>query len=139
VLEGDLNTVKQGLQNLLTLMISNCFILVHEAVVRNNIPVVLLEGTGKCCDLFAKAYHLYNEYDQKLEKSHRKNKIREKLQNMLNEANSTNQSEDYFELIYECIEKRQIFLNFVDFKEHSQVEPDVDLAILQALLIGKIK
>ena len=35
---------------------------VHEAVVQNNIPAVFLEGTGRCCDLFAKAYRLYHEY-----------------------------------------------------------------------------
>jgi hypothetical protein len=46
---------------------------------------------------------------------------------------------DYFQLIYECIVTRKIFLNFVDFKTYSQVEPDVNLAILQALLIGKRK
>jgi hypothetical protein len=34
---------------------------VHEAVVQNSIPAVFLEGTGRCCDLFAKAFHLYNE------------------------------------------------------------------------------
>ncbi|CAF3840513.1 unnamed protein product [Adineta steineri] len=40
---------------------------VHEAVVQNNIPAVFLEGTGRCCDLFAKAYHLYNENLTKLD------------------------------------------------------------------------
>lgn len=42
-------------------------ILVHEAVVQNNIPAVFFEGTGRCCDLFAKALRLYNEYHQQLE------------------------------------------------------------------------
>jgi hypothetical protein len=41
-------------------------ILVHESVVTNQIPVVLLEGSGGCCDLFAKCYRLYNEYHPKL-------------------------------------------------------------------------
>ncbi|CAF1266596.1 unnamed protein product [Rotaria sordida] len=41
---------------------------------------------------------------------------------------------NYFELIYECIEKQMILLNFIDFKVHSHVERDIDLAILQALL-----
>lgn len=36
--------------------------LVHEAVVKNNIPAVLFEGTGRCCDLFAKGSNLYNQY-----------------------------------------------------------------------------
>ncbi|CAF4813620.1 unnamed protein product [Rotaria sp. Silwood2] len=37
VIQDDLDTVEQ----------------VHEAVVQNNIPVVLLEGIGTCSDLFA--------------------------------------------------------------------------------------
>ncbi len=41
--------------------------LVHEAVVQNNIPAVFLEGTGRCCDLFAKAFRVYNEHCQKME------------------------------------------------------------------------
>jgi hypothetical protein len=40
---------------------------VHEAVVQNNIPAVFLEGTGRCCDLFAKANRLYHEYRTRLE------------------------------------------------------------------------
>ncbi|CAF4081087.1 unnamed protein product, partial [Adineta steineri] len=146
VVEGDLGTVEQ----------------VHEAVIRNNIPVVLLEGTGKCCDLFAKVYHLYNEYHQDSKKSHKKknddqvlqvgqdeyikNRIRQKVQIMLNDVNSMSSSslieenltvttKDYFELIYECIVTHKIFLNFVDFKRRNQDEPDIDLAILQAILI----
>jgi hypothetical protein len=82
-----------------------------------------------------------------LEKNKRiKNKIRQKVQIMLNELSSipsTNLLEDeniktidYFQLIYECVERHKIFLNFVDFKTRSQLEPDLDLAILQAILIG---
>ncbi len=41
-------------------------VLVHDSVVTNQIPVVFLEGTGGCCDLFAKCYRLYNEYHTKL-------------------------------------------------------------------------
>jgi len=41
--------------------------LVHEAVVQNNIPAVFFEGTGRCCDLFAKAFHLYKEYRPKFD------------------------------------------------------------------------
>jgi hypothetical protein len=44
-------------------------ILVHESVIKNKIPVVLLEGTGGCCDLFAKCYLLYNEYHSKIKLS----------------------------------------------------------------------
>ncbi|CAF3718951.1 unnamed protein product [Rotaria sp. Silwood1] len=40
---------------------------VHEAVVQNNIPAVFLEGTGRCCDLFSKAFQLYEENRQKFE------------------------------------------------------------------------
>ncbi|CAF4662172.1 unnamed protein product, partial [Rotaria magnacalcarata] len=39
VIEGGPNTVRT----------------VKEAVVGNSIPAVFLEGTGRCCDLFAKA------------------------------------------------------------------------------------
>jgi hypothetical protein len=41
--------------------------LVHEAVVQNNIPAVFLDGTGRCCNLFAKAIRLYNEHREKFE------------------------------------------------------------------------
>ncbi|CAF3982977.1 unnamed protein product, partial [Adineta steineri] len=34
---------------------------IHENVITNRIPVLLLEGTGGCCDLFVRCYHLYNE------------------------------------------------------------------------------
>ncbi|CAF5018026.1 unnamed protein product, partial [Rotaria sp. Silwood1] len=40
---------------------------VHEAVVKNNIPAVFFEGTGRCCDLFAKAVRLYEEYIKPIE------------------------------------------------------------------------
>jgi hypothetical protein len=77
-----------------------------------------------------------------------KNKIRQKVQIILNEMNSISSKNileerkikmDYFQLIYECIETHEIFLNFVNLKTRSQVEPDVDWAILKALLISKIK
>jgi hypothetical protein len=48
-------------------LIENFSLLVHEAVVQNNIPVVFFEGTGRCCNLFAKAFHLYNEYRHKFD------------------------------------------------------------------------
>jgi len=44
---------------------------------------------------------------------------------------------DYFELVYECIDTRINFLNIVSLNARSPVEPDIDLAILRALLNGK--
>ncbi|CAF1256388.1 unnamed protein product [Adineta steineri] len=150
---------------------------VHEAVVQNNIPAVFFEGTGRCCDLFAKAFRLYNEYRQKLEltddTSHLdpstvlrrydelKSKLREELKHELRGISGANDSAhahttkaprlstatttkdhrpaavdttDYFELVYECIDTRTNFLNIVSLTSRSPVEPDIDLAILQALL-----
>lgn len=75
-----------------------------------------------------------------------KNTIRQKVQIVLNDISSPSSTNisaenttttDYFQLIYECIETHKTFLNFVDFKTHSQVEPDIDLALLQAVLICK--
>ncbi len=66
VVEGGPNTVRTGIKKYY--LISKCFLfIVHEAVVENSIPAVFLEGTGRCCDLFAKAVHIYNEYQQSLE------------------------------------------------------------------------
>jgi hypothetical protein len=66
-----------------------------------------------------------------------KSKLREKLQIINNKINIDLSDEiDYFELIYECIEQRNIFLNFIDLKIHNHLESDIDLAILQALLNG---
>lgn len=65
-----------------------------------------------------------------------KNRIYEKLKVINDEMNTYSLDVEYFQLIYECIEKRMIFVNFIDFKIHSHVERDVDLAILQALLNG---
>ncbi|CAF0789998.1 unnamed protein product [Adineta ricciae] len=149
---------------------------VHEAVVQNNIPAVFFEGTGRCCDLFAKALHLYNEYHQQLELyedtsnadpgtilrryDEIKNKLREDLRDEIRGINggidpsiagnarsarrgtvTTNDpvpprvdNTDYFELVYECIDTRKIFLNIVSLTARNSVEPDIDLAILQALL-----
>lgn len=44
---------------------------------------------------------------------------------------------DYFELVYECIHTRQNFLNIVSLNSRNPIEPDIDLAILQALLKGR--
>ena len=70
VVEGGPNTVRTGEQDACTtrrLTSLTRLFLVHEAVVQNNIPAVFLEGTGRCCDLFAKAFHLYKEYRPKSE------------------------------------------------------------------------
>ncbi len=52
-----------------------------------------------------------------------KNKLRERLKSIVDETNKhsldVNEDTDYFQLIYECIETRNIFLNFIDFKAHS--------------------
>ncbi|CAF1648386.1 unnamed protein product [Rotaria sp. Silwood1] len=113
---------------------------VYQSVVKDRIPVVLVEGTGGCCDLFAKCYHLYNEYKSKMESyaetnenssllieqnEQIKNKIREALQIVNHEmaetscTNAPDEGLDFFELIYECVETRNIFLNFIDFKVHN--------------------
>lgn len=128
-------------------------ILVHESVVENRIPVVLVEGTGGCCDLFAKCSQLYHEYHSKMKPSDGKSftkdeeeqmkiKLREKFQLIDEKINSTSRLNvsdetdpiDYFELIYECLTTRHRFLNFIDLKPHNHLETDLDLAILQALL-----
>lgn len=49
----------------------------------------------------------------------------------------TTDETDYFELVYECVDKRINFLNVVSLDSRILVEPDIDLAILQALLKGK--
>ena len=66
-----------------------------------------------------------------------KNKIYERLVIINDEMNIFPLEKAHFELIYECIEKRMIFINFINFKIHSRIERDIDLAILQALLNGK--
>lgn len=120
-------------------------------MIKNNIPVILLEGTGGCCDLFAKCYHLYDEYHPKQQSNTQsecnekeeqiKAKIREKLQIVETQISTSKDLHlneiDYFELIYECIDKQYIFLNFIDVKVHTSIELDVDLVILEALLNGK--
>ncbi|CAF0806293.1 unnamed protein product [Adineta ricciae] len=141
VIEGGFDTIKK----------------IHETVMKNQIPVVLLEGTGGCCDLFGKFMHLYDEYDSNVTTNEQtsdhslsvnektefvKTKLREKLQindSKLNTSSSTETSNatdgtDYFQLIYECIHTRRVYLNFIDLKLHSPTEADLDLAILQALL-----
>ncbi len=69
MVEGGPNTVRTGI-TIPSINQYSCSLLsplVHEAVVQNNIPAVFLEGTGRCCDLFAKAFRVYNEYREKME------------------------------------------------------------------------
>ena len=44
---------------------------------------------------------------------------------------------DYFEQIFECVHTRTNFLNVVSLDSRNLAEPDIDLAILHALLRGK--
>ena len=67
VVEGGPNTVRTGesdQQFQLDRVIPRHSRQVHEAVVQNNIPAVFIDGTGRCCNLFAKALRLYNDYRQ---------------------------------------------------------------------------
>jgi len=94
-----------------------------------------------------------------------KNKLRDELREEINEINGvgdvtranlakaprrnalttsekkarTTDTIDYFELVYECIDTRINFLNVVSLNSRSPVDPDIDIAILQALLNGKNK
>ncbi|CAF4180717.1 unnamed protein product, partial [Rotaria sordida] len=43
-------------------------------------------------------------------------------------------NKDNFELVYECIHTRRNFLHIISLSSRHLVEPDIDLAILQALL-----
>ncbi|CAF4284592.1 unnamed protein product, partial [Rotaria sordida] len=43
-------------------------------------------------------------------------------------------NKDNFELVYECIYTRRNFLHIINLRSRHLVEPDIDLAILQALL-----
>ena len=47
---------------------------VHEAVFHHRIPAVILEGTGRCCDLFSKAIRLYKEFQQNFDRSQQNEK-----------------------------------------------------------------
>lgn len=74
VFEGGPNTVRtserdSSQRGFMCRMI--CIYVVHEAVVRHRIPAVILEGTGRCCDLFAKALRLYREYQKTFDQSDR--------------------------------------------------------------------
>jgi hypothetical protein len=55
---------------------------------------------------------------------------------VISENKPHDDTNDYFELVYECIHTRINFLNIVSLNAQSPVEPDIDLAILHALLKG---
>ncbi|CAF2820727.1 unnamed protein product [Rotaria sp. Silwood2] len=131
---------------------------VKEAVVENNIPAVFLDGTGRCCDLFAKALHLYKEHYQHDELANEtliktnlsfsfsrdeeiKNKLREELKDAVyaidgpsDPSTPTNKRNDSFELVYECLHKRRNFLNIINLYSRDSIELDFDLIILKVLL-----
>ena len=128
-------------------------ILVHKSVVENRIPVILVEGSGGCCDLFAKCSQFYTDYCPKMkslnsklltseEEEQIKIKLREKFQLIDEKLNSgsrlnlsnENDSTDYFQLIYECLSTGHRFVNFLDLKIQTHLDTDLDLAILQALI-----
>lgn len=44
----------------------------------------------------------------------------------------------YFELIYECLQTRFMYLNFIDLTIRSHIKPAIDSIILQAFFNGKI-
>ncbi|CAF3703303.1 unnamed protein product [Rotaria socialis] len=154
VVEGDLNTVRT----------------VYDAVVRNSIPVIFIDGSGLCCDLFAETLRLYEKYYARIQCTQSflksspasvqrfddelKDKIREALgatffeisdigngekidENTATTDESTrheSDSNDYFELIYECIKTRRKLLNVIRLNARNLVEPDMDIAILRAVL-----
>ncbi|CAF3786458.1 unnamed protein product [Rotaria sp. Silwood1] len=145
---------------------------VYEAVFKNNIPAVIFEGTGRCCDLFAKAVRLYENIKQledaektsQATQSSRAENIKKQLREALNKelceidpvtnvsqaSKNKNTSKkltskmetksqevdsiDCFESVYRCVTQRLKFLNIVSLNAKGPVEPDIDLAILKALL-----
>ena len=68
-----------------------------------------------------------------------KNKLREDLKEELIQVQGSADKFDCFESVYECIHTRMHLLNIISFNSRGPVEPDIDLAILQALLNGKKK
>lgn len=75
-----------------------------------------------------------------------KNKLREELNEDLSAFTGDGNTQkaggrsadttDYFDLVFECVDKRMNFLNVISLNSRNPVEPDIDLAILQALLNG---
>ncbi|CAF2112637.1 unnamed protein product [Rotaria magnacalcarata] len=143
---------------------------VHEAVVKNSIPAVFIQGTGRCCDLFAEALQVYDrclaqpkhgtatKNTQPTTVQENNDELRYKLQEALKDIMSEISGEtaakpgkkaqkptveskrpesetvDYFELVYECVVERRNFLSVVSLNPRDPVEPDIDVAILKALL-----
>lgn len=127
------------------------YVLVYGSVVKHANPVVFIEGTGGCCDLYAKCFHLYNKSKSQLELQEQPSSIQTKEQmkarmcKVLNlvddemaETSCTGTPHDgtnYFEIIYECVEKRNQYLNFLDFNQVLNTGDDlVGASILQAFL-----
>ncbi|CAF4343328.1 unnamed protein product [Rotaria sp. Silwood2] len=112
---------------------------VKEAVVENNIPAVFLDGTGRCCDLLAKALHLYKEHYQHDELAN-ETLIKTNLNAVYaidgpsDPSTPTNKRNDSFELVYECLHKRRNFLNIINLYSRDSIELDFDLIILKVLL-----
>lgn len=52
-------------------------------------------------------------------------------------TNEASERTDYFELVYECVHTKHNFLNIITLDPRNPVEPDIDLAILRALLSGE--
>lgn len=73
VIEGCVDAIRKGLFGIFLRLDEDTllFISVSRSVVDCWIPVVFLQGTGGCCDLFSKCSHLYNEYYFKTELSER--------------------------------------------------------------------
>ena len=64
--------------------------------------------------------------------------VRKESSAKTNAATSPADSTDYFELVYQCVDTRTNFLNIVSLQPRTSVEPDIDVAILQALLNGNL-
>ena len=57
-------------------------------------------------------------------------------QEVTRKAADTSEHMTYFELVYECVHTRYNYINVVTVDRRNPVEPDIDLAILRALLNG---
>ena len=142
VIRGGLETVRQGQSPSREKSGGRSFLcLVHQTVVHNQIPVVLFDGTGGCCDLFSKVDHLHREHRLKRADDERmRARVQEKTKAMLNELKRSSEDVDRqidpLPLIFDCIDKASIYLTLIDFKNDHHFRGDIDLAILQALLNG---
>ncbi|UJR33345.1 hypothetical protein I4U23_020794 [Adineta vaga] len=153
---SDKSTPQSGKIPLIIIVIEGCADAIKKAyrnIVEDCTPVIFVEGSGGCCDLFAKCYRLYNSYKIKPhscdptneesvlaeENEKIKTTIRQSLQIVdiqLAQTSCTNaphDGTDFFDLIYECVEKRSQCLNFVDLRTHSITGDNITLSILEAL------